>query len=522
MPEKYNEVITIENIKKHQREDWLGQHLYALLNDNNNKVATKFLKERFPFILKLVNKGEFQLRDGIIYRIKPISKRLFIPATLIHPILEYEHTINNLQHPGVIQMRRQMSKRFYWYKMDIDIQEYVNQCHLCQIGKGGIKHKIGKLAPSSLMYHGHTVHFDFAGPFWKRVSILVMVCQATGYVELALTDGQKTEHVVFSLMHQWYPRHGMPVKLVTDRGKGFISEANKELGKIFGIHNVFTSAYHPQTNAKAERVVQEVKKGLRLININLDERYTPSKLKNKEVNQLIKEMTIILPCIQFSINQRIHSMTQVSPHMLLYGKNLRSKLDHKLGIELLERISKEINNPTKYELVKQLKYLIKYHRNKQKEEYKKYVVIMKQDYDKNRKDDDFKMGDLVAYYIGDRSSKLKTIKQRFSAPWRIVERLRHNVVRIQHIDNPKEVLACHVSMLKKYSTKDFVPLTEILATQSEKDRIKMKQQEKEKRKKGKGKRKNRKKHRMEQIEQKSSTEGESETDSEENGRIDDD
>ena len=236
LPEKYGEVLTIENIKKHQREDWLCQYIYILLNNNTDKKAITFLTERFPFILKLINKGEFQLRDGVIFRIKSIAKRLVIPAKLIHSIMEYEHTINNLQHPGVIQMRRQLKKRFYWYKMDIDIQDYVSQCHICQVGKGGIKHKMGKLAPSPLTYHGHTVHFDFAGPFWKKVSILVMVCQATGYVELAVTDGQKTSHVIFSLMHQWYPRHGMPVKLVTDRGKGFISAANKELGKVFDIH----------------------------------------------------------------------------------------------------------------------------------------------------------------------------------------------------------------------------------------------------------------------------------------------
>ena len=100
-------------------------------------------------MLQLVNKGEFQFRDGLIFRIKANNKRLVVPAKLIHPILEYEHKINNLQHPGVIQMRRQMNKRFYWYKMDIDIQEYISQCHICQVGKGSIKHKTGKLAPST-------------------------------------------------------------------------------------------------------------------------------------------------------------------------------------------------------------------------------------------------------------------------------------------------------------------------------------------------------------------------------------
>ena len=129
-------------------------------------------------------------------------------------------------------------------------------------------------------------------------------------------------------------------------------------------------------------------------------------------------------------------MTQVSPNMLVYGKNMRSKLDHKLVLELINRLSKEIGHPSKYELVQQLRYLLKYHEENQKKEYEKYIVIMKQDYDFDKVDDKFEIGDQVAYYIGDRASKLKTIKQRFSAPWKVIGRLHHNVVQIQRTDNP--------------------------------------------------------------------------------------
>ena len=487
LPEDYSDKISLQNVKTHQKLDYIGEHIYMLLNNNTNTKSTEYLQDNYPFILKLVRKGEFQLRNGIIYRIKQDAKKLFIPAKLIHALLEYEHTVNNLQHPGVIQMRRQLSKRFYWYKMDVDIQNYVSQCYICQVGKGGIKHKIGKLAPTPLTHHGHTVHLDFAGPFWKGPSILIMIDESTGFVELAVTEGQKAQHIIFSLIHQWYPRHGMPIKVISDRGSGFISHANRLVAKALGIHNVFTSAYHPQTNAKAERTVQEVKKALRMVNINLENRYTPNKLKPREITQLTKELTLLLPAIQFSINQRIHSITKVSPHMLVFGKNLRSKLDHKLGVELLTKFSKEIDHPSKYELVKQIQYLIKYHEGKQQEAFDDYVVIMQKYHDDDKSCDDFKEGDLVAYYIGDRSAKLKKIRQRFSAPWRVIERLRHNVVKIQRADNPVEKLACHVSMLKKYNKQNFVPLTEFLATQSAKDKIKMKQELERKKKAKKAK-----------------------------------
>ena len=489
LPEKYKDIISIENLKKHQRIDWIGQHIYKLLVTDNNAPSRKYLREKFPFILQLINKQGFKLYDGVIFRIKDGHKRLFIPAKLIYPVMEYEHTVNNLQHPGVLQMRRQMAKRFYWYKMEVDIQQFVQSCHLCQIGKGGIKHKVGRLAPSNLTTHGHTVHFDFAGPFWKRVSILIMICESTGYVELAVTDGQKAEHIIFCLMHYWYPRHGMPVRLISDRGSGFIAETNKLIGKAFGIHNIFTSAYHPQTNAKAERTVQEVKKALRLVNINLDHHFTPNKLEPKKVTQLVKELTLLIPAIQFSINQRIHSITKVSPHMLVFGRNLRTKIDHDLGVELLTKLSREFKHPSKYELVKQLQYMIKYHEKQQKKEFDNYIVIMQKNFDKDKHDDEFEVGDLVAYYIGERSAKLKKIRQRFTAPWKITQRMRHNVVQIERVDNPTEKLACHVSSLKKYNKRNFVPLTEFRATETAKDRIIRKNEENRKRRLRKKKRK---------------------------------
>ena len=40
--------------------------------------------------------------------------------------------------------------------------------------------------------------------------------------------------------------------------------------ETLGIKKMYTSAYHPQTNGKAERCVQEVKKAIRMINLDMD------------------------------------------------------------------------------------------------------------------------------------------------------------------------------------------------------------------------------------------------------------
>ena len=230
-------------------------------------------------------------------------------------------------------MSKIIPKKYFWEGIYDDIRNFVKQCVVCQWGKGSKNHKTGKLQPITHAKHrGELVHFDFAGPFFKKLHILIMVDNYTGAVVLHPCHSESAQSIVFALLYKWYPIHGLPKQILTDRGKGFTSFANRLICRMLGIENIFTSAYHPQTNAKAERVVQEVKKALRLVNIQLDDHITKVENKDRhEIDAVINEIKLILPAIQFNINQKIHTMTQVSPHMLMYGRNLRNIVDFKLA-----------------------------------------------------------------------------------------------------------------------------------------------------------------------------------------------
>ena len=230
------------------------------------------------------------------------------------------------------------------------------------------------------------------------------------------------------------------------------------VNKLLRIHKIFTSAYHPQSDAKSERVVQEMKKALRMINITLDEEFTDIDNKTN-INTLIKQITLLLPAIQFSINQKFHTITQVSPHMLLYGTNLRDIADHKIENQIMNELPKQFDNESKYELVKQLRVLLNSAKQQKDAKHEKYVIIMKDYHDLNKTEDDFEIGDLVAYYVGDRASTNKKLQLRFSGPWRVLKRLHHNTLVIKNTDDG-EKLACHVCMLKHYHKGKFTPLSE--------------------------------------------------------------
>jgi transposase InsO family protein len=50
--------------------------------------------------------------------------------------------------------------------------------------------------------------------------------------------------------------HGVPKKIVSDRGTQFTSHFWQQLQEALGMHLKFNSAYHPQTNGQTERTNQ--------------------------------------------------------------------------------------------------------------------------------------------------------------------------------------------------------------------------------------------------------------------------
>ena len=477
LPEKFKHILSEDNLILHQKKDPLCNRIIRILtkHTHQNQEATKWIKEHYPHILKEIKRGIFSMKENRLIKNLDNKDTLFIPTKLIHPLLQYEHTINNLNHPGIQSMYLNLKQKYTWPFMFEDIQEYVHQCRECQYGKGGKSHKSGTLANFRAKYFGQRLHFDFAGPFYNKLNVLLIVDSFTGLTQLIPTTSQKAEAIIHALISNWIPTYGFPTEIISDQGKGFTAIANKLITKHLGIKKIFTSKYHPESNAMCERRVLEMKKALRMINIKLDDRYTPNKLTSQERDQLINEIVIILPSIQFAINQRIHTVTQLSPHMLVFGKNLQNLTDIKLANQILNKIPAQFDSLTSFQIKNNIQAIIKHRQQQQRNEYEKYIIIMKNKYDLDKKEDKFKIGDKVAYYIGDRAYTNKKIHGRFSGPFTIISRIQtgtnpyeSNTVKISN-DETKETFCTHIRMLKKYHPNKFTPLSEIRSSEIAKE-----------------------------------------------------
>jgi len=61
--------------------------------------------------------------------------------------------------------------------------------------------------------------------------------------------------------HVW-KHHGLPRKVVSDRGPQFVAEFTWELYRLLGIRLAATTAYHPQGDGQTEWVNQELEQYL--------------------------------------------------------------------------------------------------------------------------------------------------------------------------------------------------------------------------------------------------------------------
>lgn len=96
--------------------------------------------------------------------------------------------------------------------------------------------------------------------------------------------------------------HGLPKKVISDRGPQFASKFMMDLNRILGITTALSTAYHPQTDGQMEQVNQDVKQYLQLF-----------------INYQQDNWADWLSLAEFTCNNRVHSSTDYSPFWLNYS-----------------------------------------------------------------------------------------------------------------------------------------------------------------------------------------------------------
>ena len=300
--------------------------------------------------------------------------------------------------------------------MKDDIAQFVRSC-LCSFYKGQpLKRLRGeKIIVDNELWH--MISIDHFGPLKKfnNAHILVIIDHFSRYVILRAvpdTSASVTAEELFKV----FCLYGWPNVVLSDRGSGFVSNLMKTWTQRFRVIAKHTTAYHPATNGKAERINQMLKTALSMIENNKD-------WKN------------FLPGIQQAYNTAYHSVIDTTPYFIMFGHNPRLPLHLILNAvkEPYEIIKeKGESTPDMRKCVDQLVQRIQ----------KSYECVIKAQakesqrrlrYITKRKVPGYQVGDKVLVY--DFRPTRHKLLQKWNGPYDILERYGDKGLVIKHSSN---------------------------------------------------------------------------------------
>ena len=144
--------------------------------------------------------------------------------------------------------------------------------------------------------------------------LLVMVDLFSHYIELAPLYNQTVDAIVEKFKRSWiYRGHGVPKILLTDQGHNVDGREVRNMCETLGVEKRHATAYHPQADRMAERSIGTVKQTIRCLLLE----------RKMEHGSWPK----ILPEISFLLNSVTNASSNVSPHMLTFGRRPRAPTD---------------------------------------------------------------------------------------------------------------------------------------------------------------------------------------------------
>jgi hypothetical protein len=218
-------------------------------------------------------------------------------------------------HPGGNKMYHDLKATYWWYGMKRDVAEYVALCDTCQRVKAEHQRPTGLLQPLQVPeWKWEEIAMDFIVGLPRTESgydsIWVIVDRLT---KVAHFIPIKTTYSGPQLAELYVSRivclHGVPKKIVSDRGTEFTSRFWERLHEALDTQLRFSSAYHPQTDGQIERVNQILEDMLRAYALQYGRSWDKS-----------------LSYAEFSYNNSYQESLKMAPFEILYGRRCRTPL----------------------------------------------------------------------------------------------------------------------------------------------------------------------------------------------------
>ena len=421
------------------------------------------------------------MENDVIYRYGGVyNKQLLVPQCLQSEILMAMHDAPWAGHFGLHHTLHRISKNYWWPEMSNQVFNYVRSCPKC----------LSRNVPPHMRIRSPSLHdeipqlferiaVDVQGPFHKSDRgnrfIITFLDIHSRWIEAFCVKDTKAESIAHLFITEILLRYGPVRSLLSDRGPNFLSEIIRATCKIFRIHKIDIAAYHPQSNAKLERIHR-----------------TYSDAISKYVDSTQSDWDEYFPYIQWAYRTSIQDTLCETPYKLVYGRDVPDFIDLALLPEktidedeieskrvqvwkekLMKRIARQQEVTTEMQR-KYNEYLLSKQSQRPTRSFKIGDKVMIRRYNKVRapldKEESRKRThkDNVAIFKDTTENITQKWMSRFIGPYEIIDRLGDTTYKIRHCADVKDIRTYNIDDLKRYYprtiiapniSKDTLPIT---------------------------------------------------------------
>ena len=227
------------NICVETKKDPILKRVMKYLHEGWPKGACK---QYFPY------RDELAILNGVILK----GSRIVVPTSLRKDMLSRLHE----GHAGMEKAKRMARVNLFWPGMNDDIEKLVTNCETC------LKYRYSQPKQPMIIANDATQPWEKVGADLFHLNdktYLIVVDYFSNYPEVALINSATADTVV-KHMKSMFSRHGIPQYVVTDGGPCFIGAPFTQFAEIYGFQHILSSPYYAQSNGKAEKGVQIVKR----------------------------------------------------------------------------------------------------------------------------------------------------------------------------------------------------------------------------------------------------------------------
>lgn len=233
--------------------------------------------------------------------------RLYVPAAFRVYLIGKMHGDPVSGHWGVFQTSDLLSRTFSWPNLRANVLRFTSSCVQCQQINVNHQRPQGELMPLPIPdCPWSQIGVDFivklpTSDGWDSIMVVVDHFSKTAHF-IPARETWDAAKVATAFVSSVFRLHGLPDRIVSDRGSSFMSRFWKEVQRLLCISPAPSTAFHPATDGQVERVNAILEDFLRkFVNIRQD------------------DWVLWLPIAELSYNNTPSSSTSTSPFFACHG-----------------------------------------------------------------------------------------------------------------------------------------------------------------------------------------------------------